>query len=99
MVRITTKDALPYVGHLRDANGEVIRTGVNEEVRLRDGMFVEAFLEIASLLNITYTIAASNAFLMSTINGKGFGTVGGYITGNEYLIDCIRLLGSGFIFI
>ena len=54
-LRITTKDALPYVGHLKDANGEVIMTGENEEVRLHDGMFVEAFLEIAGLLNITYT--------------------------------------------
>ena len=54
-LRITTKDALPYVGHKKDANGDVIMTGENEEVRLHDGMFVEAFLEIASILNFTYT--------------------------------------------
>lgn len=30
--------------------------------------------------------------------GKGFGTLGGYITGNKYLIDSIRIIGSGFIF-
>jgi len=30
--------------------------------------------------------------------GKGFGTLGGYITGNEYIIDNVRLNGSGFIF-
>ena len=30
--------------------------------------------------------------------GKGFGTLGGYITGNEDIIDNVRLNGSGFIF-
>ena len=30
--------------------------------------------------------------------GKGFGTLGGYVTGNEYIVDNIRLNGSGFIF-
>lgn len=30
--------------------------------------------------------------------GKGFGLVGGYITGDTDLIDAIRLLGDGFIF-
>ena len=30
-------------------------TGENEEVRLYNGMFVEAFLEIQNLLNFTYT--------------------------------------------
>lgn len=30
--------------------------------------------------------------------GKGFGTLGGYITGNADIIDNVRLNGSGFIF-
>lgn len=30
--------------------------------------------------------------------GKGFGTLGGYITGNKYIIDSIRCNSSGFIF-
>lgn len=29
---------------------------------------------------------------------KGFGTIGGYITGSEYIIDSIRSVSSGFIF-
>jgi 5-aminolevulinate synthase len=29
---------------------------------------------------------------------KGFGTMGGYITGSKNLIDCIRSISSGFIF-
>lgn len=30
--------------------------------------------------------------------GKGFGTIGGYITGNSNIIDSVRSTGSGFIF-
>ena len=30
--------------------------------------------------------------------GKGYGIIGGYITGNSDLIDCIRLINSSFIF-
>jgi len=30
--------------------------------------------------------------------GKAFGTIGGYITGDNHLIDSIRLLGASFIF-
>lgn len=30
--------------------------------------------------------------------GKGFGSIGGYITGNEHIIDSVRSNSSGFIF-
>ena len=48
---------------------------------------------ITDMLNITDDID----IIMGGF-GKGYGLIGGYLTGNKYLIDSIRLCGSGFIF-
>ena len=53
---MTTKDAFPYVGLVKDENGNFIMGGEdNKEVYLKDGMFVEAFIEMSRILNFTYS--------------------------------------------
>ena len=54
--RLMTKDALPYVGLKKNADGSFLMGGEdNKQVYLENGMFVEPFMEMSRLLNFTYT--------------------------------------------
>ena len=82
---MTTKDALPYVGLMKNADGGLLMGGEdNKQVYLENGMFVEAFMEMSKLLNFTYTCREppDNQYGAVRADGTWNGMVGQLATDN-----------------
>ena len=83
--RVTTKDALPYVGLMKNADGGLLMGGEdNKQVYLENGMFVEAFMEMSRLLNFTYSAREppDNQYGAIRADGTWNGMVGELATDN-----------------
>ena len=92
--RVTTKDAFPYVGLVKDENGNFIMGGEdNKEVYLKDGMFVEAFMEMSRLLNFTYSCREppDNQYGAIRADGTWNGMVGQLATDNADIGEQLRI--------
>ena len=92
-LRVTTKDAFPYVGLMKDENGNLLESK-DKEVYLKDGMFVEAFMEMSKLLNFTYTCREppDNQYGAIRADGTWNGMVGQLATDNADVGKYLELL-------
>ena len=90
--RVTTKDALPYVGLVMDENGNLLESE-DKQVYLKDGMFVEAFMEMSKILNFTYTCREppDNQYGVILTDGTWNGMVGQLATDNADIGKHVRI--------